>query len=143
MHFDLMTYIMHFFSSCIQKDATVQTQRTQSTRSPLIGTSFRLGHVLRLCLFWSHNSHCTFLPLPSMVWFSVVSCPYPSHSCFMLRQGDLSLRSIGGQGRPFKFLQDPATIIYLSTQGKREYNCKTVRLHYSIGQCTVLHRVDT
>ena len=62
MHFDLMAYIMHFVSSCIQKDATVQIQRTQSTRPPLVSTSFRLGHVLWLCLSWSHNLHCTFLP---------------------------------------------------------------------------------
>ena len=63
MHFDLMAYITHFVSSCIQKDATVQTQHTQSTRPPLVGTSFRLGHVLRLCPSWSHNPHCTFFPL--------------------------------------------------------------------------------
>ena len=62
LHFDLMAYIMHFVSSCIQKDATVQTQRTQSVRPPLVGFSFRLGHVLQLCLSWSHNPHCTFLP---------------------------------------------------------------------------------
>ena len=62
MHFDLIAYIMHFVSSCIQKNATVQTQRTQFATPPLAGTSFRLGHVLRLCPSWSHNLHCTFLP---------------------------------------------------------------------------------
>ena len=62
MHFDLMAYIMHFFLSCIQKDATVQTQHTQSARPPLVDTSFSLGHILRLCPSWSHNPHCTFFP---------------------------------------------------------------------------------
>ena len=62
MHFDLMAYIMLFVSSCIQKNATVQTQRTQSVRPPLVGTSFRLGHVLRLCPSQSHNLHYIFLP---------------------------------------------------------------------------------
>ena len=56
-----MAYSMHFVSSCIQKNATVQTQHTQSVRPPFIGTSFCLGHVLWLCPSWSHNPHCTFL----------------------------------------------------------------------------------
>ncbi|KAK7820900.1 hypothetical protein CFP56_038366 [Quercus suber] len=38
---------------------------------------------------------------------------------------------------------DPAMIIYLSTQGKREHSSRTVHPRYSMGQCTALHHVDT
>ena len=48
-----------------------------------------------------------------------------------------------GLGGPFEFLQDPAMIIYLSTQGKREHSSGTVHPRYSMGQCTALHHVDT
>ena len=82
MHFDLMAYIIHFVSSCIQKDAMVQTQRTQSVRPPLIGTSFRLGHVLQLCPSWLHNLRCTFLP-PSFHG-EVLGCFPPSSISFLI-----------------------------------------------------------
>ena len=83
MHFDLMAYIMHLVSSCIQKNATVQTQRTQSARPPLVSTSFRLGHVLRLCPSWSHNPHCTFF---SLSFHGVVLGRFlPSSISFLIR----------------------------------------------------------
>ena len=143
MHFDLMAYIMHFVSSCIQKDATVQTQSTQFARPPLVGTSFCLGHVLRLCPSWLHNLHCTFL-LPSFNGVVLSRFSLSSISFLILAKTRRPFSRINrGQGQPFEFLQDPAMIIYLSTQGKREHSCIIVHSCYSMGQCTALHRVDT
>ena len=78
-----MAYSMHFVSSCIQKNATVQNYRTQFARPPLVGTSLRLGHVLRLCPSWSHNPHCTFLP-PSFHGVVLGRLP-PSSISFLIR----------------------------------------------------------
>ena len=78
-----MAYNMHFVSSCIQKNAMVQNQRTQPARPPLVNTSFRLGHVLRLCPSWPHNPHCTFLP-PSLHGVVLGRFP-PSFISFLIR----------------------------------------------------------
>ena len=138
-----MAYSMHFVSSCIQKNATVQNQHTQSARPPLVGTSFLLRHVLRLCPSWSHNPHCTFLP-PSFHGVVLGRFP-PSSISFLIRVETRRpfSRINRGLGRTFEFLQDPAMIIYLSMQGKREHSSGTVHPRYSMGQCTALHHVDT